>query len=73
LAAFRTAGYIPTTLLSLLASGASFGIVIVLASVGLSVDLRSLTRIGYKAIAVGILLGTAMSVISLSAILTLHL
>lgn len=73
LAALRTAGAIPPTLLSLMAAIASFGIVMVLAAVGLNVDLRSLTRIGYRALAVGLLLGAVMSVISLTAILTLHL
>jgi len=56
-----------------MAAIASFGIVMVLAAVGLNVDLRSLTRIGYRALAVGLLLGAVMSVISLTAILTLHL
>jgi uncharacterized membrane protein YadS len=60
-------------MLSFMAAGASFGIVMVLASVGLSVDLRSLARIGYRALAVGLLLGAVMSVLSLTAILALHL
>ena len=73
LAAVRTAGLIPPGLLSLMAAGASFGIVMVLASVGLNVDLRSIARIGYKALAVGLVLGAVMSVISLTATVTLHL
>ena len=73
LAAVRTAGLIPPSLLSLMSAGASFGIVMVLASVGLNVDLRSIARIGYKALAVGLLLGAVMSVISLTATVTLHL
>ena len=73
LAALRTAGVIPPTVLSLMAATASFGIVTVLASVGLNVDVRSLSQIGYRALGVGLLLGAVMSVLSLSAILTLHL
>jgi uncharacterized integral membrane protein (TIGR00698 family) len=73
LAALRTAGLIPSSLLPILGGVASFGIVMVLASVGLNVDFRSLARIGYKALAVGLGLGTVMSVVSLTAIRMLHL
>lgn len=73
LAGVRTTGVLPPSVLSLMAAAASFGIVMVLASVGLNVDLRGLARIGPKALVVGLVLGAVMSVVSLSAILLLNL
>src|SRR6185295_20013589 len=45
LAALRSAGVIPAPVVSLAATVASFGVVMVLAAVGLNVDLRSLTKL----------------------------
>jgi uncharacterized integral membrane protein (TIGR00698 family) len=73
LAGVRTTGLLPPEVLSMMAAVASFGIVMVLASVGLNVDLRGLARMGPKALVVGLVLGAVMSVVSLSAILALNL
>jgi uncharacterized membrane protein YadS len=73
LATLRTGGALPPALISLIAAFASFGIVMVLAAVGLNVDLKSLARIGPKALIVGLVLGALMSVVSLTAMLALRL
>ena len=73
LAALRTVGLLPPSVLSVMAAAASFGIVMVIGSVGLNVELKVLARIGPKALLVGLVLGAVMSVVSLSAILVLHL
>jgi uncharacterized integral membrane protein (TIGR00698 family) len=72
-AALRSLGILPAGAVSLMTAAASIGIVMVLASVGLSVDLKSLARLGPKAFLVGLVLGAVMSAISLGAILVLGL
>jgi len=73
LAALRSAGLIPAPLVSLASILASFGVVMVLAAVGLNVDLRSLMKMGAKPLLVGLLLGLLMSAVSLGAVLFLGL
>jgi len=73
LAALRSAGVIPAPVVSLAATVASFGVVMVLAAVGLNVDLRSLTKLGAKPLLVGLVLGLAMSAVSLGVVLFLGL
>jgi uncharacterized membrane protein YadS len=48
---------LPSSVSSLMSAAASFGIVMVLASVGLNVDLLELARIGPKALVVGLIWG----------------
>jgi uncharacterized integral membrane protein (TIGR00698 family) len=72
-AALRTLGILPSGVVSLMTAASSIGIVMVLASVGLSVDLKSLARLGPKALVVGLVLGAAMSAISLGTVSVLGL
>ncbi len=70
MAALHTTGILPASVFALTSAAASFMIVVVLAGVGLGVELRSLTSQGVKPLAIGLALGTVMGAVSLAAAMT---
>ncbi len=73
LALLNSAGLIPPAAAHAMTALAGFLIVIVLAAVGLNVDLAKIARMGLRPLAVGMLLAVIMAVISLSLITALHI
>lgn len=68
MALLNSVGAIPPPAGSVLSSAANFLIVMVLAAVGLSVDLRAMMQLGVRPIAVGLVLAGIMGVLSLGLI-----
>ncbi|MBC5798593.1 MAG: putative sulfate exporter family transporter [Candidatus Eremiobacteraeota bacterium] len=72
-AALRSLGAVPAPLLTLAAALGSFGIVMVLVAVGLSVDLRKMTALGPRPLIAGFALAITMSLVSFGLIAALHI
>jgi uncharacterized integral membrane protein (TIGR00698 family) len=73
LALLNSAGLIPAATAHALTMLAGFLIVIVLAAVGLNVNIATIARMGLRPLAVGMLLAVTMAAISLSLITVLHI
>ena len=73
LAITRTSGRVPVPAMNAVAGAGTFLIVVVLAAVGLQVDLRALARMGWRPLVVGFALATTMAAASLGLVLSLHL
>ncbi len=73
MAALNSLGFVPPPLARALTSVAGFLIVVVLAAVGLNVDLAKIGRMGLRPLAVGLALATAMAFVSFGSIRLLHI
>jgi uncharacterized integral membrane protein (TIGR00698 family) len=73
MALLNSVGALPAELTRAMIELAGFLIVVVLAAVGLNVDLVKIGRLGLRPLAVGLALATIMAIISLSLITALHI
>jgi uncharacterized integral membrane protein (TIGR00698 family) len=73
MALLNSVGALPAELTRAMIELAGFLIVVVLAAVGLNVDLIKIGSLGLRPLAVGLALATIMAIISLSLITTLHI